>query len=116
MSISTNAGLRTAVPRPPRPCLPVVWTWREHHCRILSVRVVPACEAASGRVVCRAESRASAAHGVGHQRPSHSNPGVPALGRDALDPFCDVPYATAVGVGQNEHPLASVRGPDIGRA
>ena len=106
----------TAFPRPPRPCLPIVRAWREQCFRILSVSVVPACEGASGRVVCRAESRASLAHGVGHQLPSLSNPGVPALGRVEFEPFCDVPYEDAVGVGQYEHPLAAMGGTDVGRS
>jgi hypothetical protein len=96
--------------------LPIVRAWREQYFRILSVSVVPACEAASARVVWRAESRASLAHGVGHQLPSLSNPGVPALGRVEFEPFCDVPYEDAVGVGQYEHPLASVRGTDTCRS
>ena len=67
-------------------------------------------------MVWRAESRASLAHGVGHQLPSDSSPGVPALGRVEFEPFCELPYAVAVGVGQNEHPLASMRGTDIRRS
>lgn len=56
------------------------------------------------------------ASGVGHEllRASVCSEGVPALGFQPLLPFCEDPYSTAVGVGQDEQPLAAVGGSHVG--
>jgi hypothetical protein len=48
--------------------------------------------------------------GVGHLEASVHRLGVPAEGRVLFTPFCELPYLDAVGVGQQEDTLSSVRG------
>ena len=52
----------------------------------------------------------SDASGVGHML----SDAVPPLGREALLPFCEDPYETAVAVGQNEDPTPAMGRPNIG--
>lgn len=67
-------------------------------------------------VVARPLLLASVVHGVGHSLASVHKLGVPALGLELLLPFCELPYELAVGVGQDEQPLAAVGRADLIRA